>query len=124
MATTEITQENIEQTVTDNEIVLLDFWASWCGPCRQFAPVYEEESNAHDDVVFGSIDTEAQQQLAGEFGISSIPTLVAIRDRVMVFNQAGALNGPQLKQVVDGVKGLDMDEVHRKVAEQQASSED
>src|SRR5690554_4049679 len=121
MATTEITTDNVNNTIDGNDIVLLDVWADWCGPCRVFAPVFEKAAETHDDVVFGKIDTEAQQELAAAFQIRSIPTLMAFREKVLVFSQPGALNGGQLDQVIDAVRSLDMAEVHAKVAEQQAA---
>ena len=122
MATIEITAENLDATVTGNDIVLVDFWASWCGPCRQFAPVYEAASEQHDDVVFGSVNTEEQQSLSAAAQITSIPTLMAFREGVLVFSQPGALPAPALEELITAVKGLDMAEVHRKVAEQQRIS--
>jgi thioredoxin 1 len=119
MATIEIGAANLDETVTGNDIVLIDFWASWCGPCRQFAPVYEEASERHDDVVFGSVNTEAEQQLSAAAGISSIPTLMAFREGVLVFSQPGALPAPALEELITAVKGLDMEDVHRQVATQQ-----
>lgn len=123
MATIEITQENLQETITQNDIVLLDWWAEWCGPCKQFAPTYESSSDKHEDVVFGKVDTEEQQMLAASAQISSIPTLMAFREGVLVFSQAGALPDSALEQVVEAVKGLDMDEVHQQVAEQQAAGD-
>jgi thioredoxin 1 len=119
MPTLEIGATNLDQTVQDNDIVLLDFWASWCGPCRQFAPVYEAASQKHDDVVFGSVNTEEEQQLSAAAGITSIPTLMAFREGVLVFSQPGALPAPALEELITAVKGLDMEEVHRQVAAQQ-----
>ena len=117
MATVDLTAADFEKTVLEKGIVLVDFWADWCGPCKRFGPIYEKSSEQHGDVVFAKLDTDANQQLSGQLGIEGIPTLMAFREGVLVFNQAGALPGPALKQVVDAVKGLDMAEVHKQVAE-------
>jgi thioredoxin 1 len=121
MATVTATAQNFEQTVGDDGIVLVDFWADWCGPCKMFAPVFEAASDKHDDVVFAKVDTEAEQQLAMQAQIRSIPTLMAFRDGLLVFNQAGALPSESLEELITAVRGLDMDEVRAKVsaAEQQ-----
>ncbi len=115
MATIDITGDTFEGTISDNDIVLVDFWAEWCGPCKRFGPIYEKASEEYDGIVFAKLDTDANQELSGALGIEGIPTLMAFREGVMVFNQAGALPGPALKQVVDAVKGLDMAEVHAQV---------
>jgi thioredoxin 1 len=120
MATINIDAENFEDTVTENDIVLVDFWADWCGPCKRFEPIYEKASEEHGDIVFAKLDTEENQMLTGQLGIEGIPTLMAFREGVLVFNQAGALPAPALKQVIDAVKGLDMEEVHAEVAKLQA----
>ena len=120
MTTREITLENLNDTINDNDVVLLDFWAAWCGPCRAFGPVFEQSSEENPDIVFGKIDTEAQQELAAGFQISSIPTLMAFREGILIFSQPGALNATQLSAVVDAVKGLDMDDVRAQIAQQQA----
>jgi len=121
MSTVTLSKQNFAETVQGDGIVLVDFWAAWCGPCRRFAPVFERASAAHPDIVFGKIDTEAEQQLAAAAGISSIPTLMAFRDGVLVFSQPGALPPAALEEVISAVRDLDMDEVHRRVAAKAAA---
>ena len=119
MTTVELTATDFEKTVNDNDIVFVDFWASWCGPCRMFAPTYEKAAGANPDITFGKVDTEAEQALARAANITSIPTLMAFREGVLVFSQPGALPPQTLDQVITAVRDLDMDEVHASVAAQQ-----
>ena len=121
MATVTLTQDNFEQTVSGDGIVLVDFWATWCGPCRQFGPIFAEASEKYPDVVFGKIDTDDQQQLAMAAQITSIPTLMAFRDGVAVFRQSGALPLSALEDLISQIQGLDMDEVRKKIAESDQS---
>lgn len=123
MGTIAITNANLEETISGNDIVFLDFWAAWCGPCRSFAPVFEQAAAAHPDIAFGKIDTEAQQELAAGFRITSIPTLMAFREGIIVFAQPGALSAPKFTQVIEAVKALDMDEVRQKLEAQRAEDE-
>ncbi len=118
MSTVALTKENFEEVVTSNGTVLVDFWASWCGPCRMFAPVFEEASKQHSDVVFGKVDTEAEPELAATFGIMSIPTLMAFRDQIVLYAQPGALPSASLEELITKVQALDMDEVRQKLAEE------
>lgn len=123
MSTVELTKENFDRTVTENEFVLIDFWASWCGPCRTFSPIYDKAAEANPDLVFGKVNTEEQPELAQAFGIQSIPTLMIVRDQVAVFAQPGALPAAALEDVIGQARKLDMDEVRKAVAAEQAKAE-
>ena len=122
MAAIELTKDNFEQAIQDNKIILLDFWASWCGPCKQFGPVFEAASEEHTDVVFAKINTEEEQELAAQFQIRSIPTLMAIKEQVIVFSQPGALPASALSEIIGKIRELDMDEVRKDIEKQQANS--
>ena len=123
MATQNLTTAEFENALKDNDILLVDWWASWCGPCRMFAPIYEAASEKHTDIAFAKVDTEAEQALSAAARITSIPTLMAFREGILVFEQAGALPAAALEQLIESVRGLDMEEVHRQVAAQQAGAE-
>ena len=123
MATIDITAASFEETIEKNEIVIVDFWAEWCGPCKSFSPIYESVSEKHDDIVFGKIDTESEQELAGHFQIRSIPTLMIFREQVVLFSQPGMLNAEQLEDVISKVKAVDMKEVHAEVAKSEQEQE-
>lgn len=123
MATVNLTESSFSDTVTNNPIVFLDFWAAWCGPCRAFAPVYEKVSEQHADIVFGKIDTEAEQGLAGAAGITSIPTLMAIRDGIVIYAQPGAINEAALNNLIEAVRDVDMDEVRASIQAQSDQTE-
>ena len=121
MATVELTKENFEQVVTANPMVVVDFWAPWCGPCKGFAPVFEGASEQHQDVVFAKVNTDVEQEIAGAFGIRSIPTLMVFREKVLLFQQAGALPASALEQVLEQAKALDMAQVHKEIAEREST---
>ncbi|WP_298334260.1 thioredoxin [Ferrimicrobium sp.] len=123
MTTRNLTAADFNETVESNGIVLVDFWAAWCGPCRAFAPVYDELSQEHPDIVFGKVDTEAERELAQAFQIMSIPTLMAFRDQVLLYAQPGALPRQALAEIISQIEALDMDEVRRQIAEQEAAAE-
>jgi thioredoxin 1 len=120
MATVELTKDNFEQVVTGNDMVLIDFWAPWCGPCKGFAPVFEASSEKHGDIVFAKVNTEEEQELAISFNIRSIPTLMFFREKVILYSQPGALPGSALEQVIEKGKALDMAVVHKEIAEREA----
>ncbi len=121
MSTIELTTSTFDEVVSKDGIVLVDFWAEWCGPCKNFGPIFEASSETNSEIVHAKVDTEAQQELGMKFGVTAIPTLMAFRDGIMVFNQAGALPAPALEQLVEAVEGLDMEDVRAKIAEHEAS---
>jgi len=123
VATVELDKDNFEATITDNGIVIVDFWAPWCGPCKSFGPIYEAVSEKHEDVVFAKINTEAQQELGASFNIRSIPTLMIFREQIVIFSQAGALPESALEEIIGKVKELDMDMVRADIEKQQAEAE-
>jgi len=120
MATINLTKENLESTILNNDMVIIDFWAEWCGPCKMFGPIFEEASERHPDVVFAKVDTEQEQELAAYFKVRSIPMVVAFREQIGIFQQPGMLQGPQLDDILGKIKALDMDEVRTDIAKQEA----
>ena len=120
MATINLTKENLESTIMNNDTVIIDFWAEWCGPCKMFGPIFEEASNRHPDVVFAKVDTEQEQELAAYFQVRSIPMVVAFREQIGIFQQPGLLQGPQLDEVLGKIKALDMDQVRADIAKEDA----
>lgn len=122
MATIEITAENFEKTIENNDIVILDFWAAWCGPCRNFAPTFEASSEKHTDIVFGKINTEEQEELAGSFGVRSIPTIAVFREQVVVYFEAGALTAADFENLIEQVRGLDMEKIKAEIAAEQQNA--
>lgn len=123
MATVALTKDTFDEAIRDNDTVIVDFWAAWCGPCRSFAPTFEAASEKHDDIVFAKVDTEDQQELAMAFGIRSIPTLMVFRDQIILYSQPGALPGNMLEDLIGQVKAIDMDDVRAQIAEQNGSDE-
>jgi thioredoxin 1 len=122
MATVDITKDNLQETIANNDIVIIDFWAPWCGPCKSFAPIYDTVSEKHADVVFGKVNTEDEQELAASFQIRSIPTLMIFRSQIAIFSQAGMLPESALQEVIEKTRALDMEQVKKEVAEQQAQA--
>ncbi len=123
MASIALTKDNFEEVISGNNFVIVDFWATWCGPCQQFGPVFEEVSEKYPDIVFAKVNTEEEQELAGHFQIRSIPTLMIFRDQIVIYSQPGAMMGGQFEQLIGKAQELDMDEVRKQVAEQQAQQE-
>lgn len=123
MATINLTKENLESTILNNDMVIIDFWAEWCGPCKMFGPIFEEASERHPDVVFAKVDTEQEQELAAYFKVRSIPMVVAFREQIGIFQQPGLLQGPQLDEVLGKIKALNMDDVRADIAKQEAEGD-